>query len=297
MEPPNTGTPPAADRWDVKRLRTWTADRFRKAGFESPALDADVLLAKVLGWTRIELYTRQDEEVGGTARAEFKDIIRRRLEGAPVAYLIGRKEFFSLSLAVSPAVLIPRPDSEFVVVEFLAAMKGLEAPRALDIGTGSGNLALACAKHHPGATFLATDASAAALAVAEANAQTLGLADRVDFRQGDLYEAANGNGPFDAIVSNPPYIASSVIPTLDRGVRDFEPHPALDGGEDGLRMVARLIEGAAERLKPGGHLILEIGSDQEAAVRNLVTGRVDLVLAPTVRDHANHPRVIRATRA
>ncbi len=298
MEPPGQGTTTTdgADHWDVKRLRTWTADRFRKQGFESPALDADVLLAHVLGWSRIELYTRQEEEVGARGRSDFKDVVRRRLEGAPVAYLIGRKEFFSLTLAVSPAVLIPRPDSETLVVETLAALKGLVAPRVLDIGTGSGNLALAIAKHHLDAKVMATDTSAEALAVAETNARSLGLSDRLTFRRGDLYEAASDEAPFDAILSNPPYIATATLATLDRGVRDFEPHTALDGGVDGFRVVDRLIEGAVPRLKPGGHLLLEIGSDQDDAVRQLVTGQPGLLLLPTVRDHANHPRVIHAIR-
>ena len=135
----------------------------------------------------------------------------------PVAYLVGRKEFYSLPLAVSPAVLIPRPDSEFVVVEFLAVTKALEAPRAVDVGTGSGCLALACAHQHKTARFVAIDLSPEALAVAEANARTLGLADRVEFRQGDRLAPVAGEGPFDVILSNPPYIPTDVIPTLEPG--------------------------------------------------------------------------------
>jgi release factor glutamine methyltransferase len=199
-------------------------------------------------------------------------------------------------LTVSPAVLIPRPDSEFVVVEFLALTKAIEHPRAVDVGTGSGCLALACAHQHKGASFVAIDASPEALAVAEANARAHGLSDRVAFRLGNLLEPVAGEGPFDAIVSNPPYIPTSVIPTLEPGVRLYEPWQALDGGEDGLRVVAPLIEQAVPLLKPGGHLILEIGSDQEAPVRALIAAQPELELAPTIRDHANHPRVVRAVR-
>jgi release factor glutamine methyltransferase len=193
-------------------------------------------------------------------------------------------------------VLIPRPDSEFVVVEFEAVMKGVEAPLGADVGTGSGCLALACVKQHKSARFFATDVSPEALAVAAANAEALGLADRVTFRQGNLLEPVAAEGPFDVIVSNPPYIPTAVIPTLEPGVRDYEPHLALDGGADGLRVVAPLIEQAVPLLKPGGHLILEIGSDQEQPVRALLSARPELTVAPTVRDHANHPRVIRATK-
>src|SRR3954470_13834406 len=164
-------SPPGGDeRWTVGRLLTWTADYLKSRGAEGPRLDAEFLLAKVLGWERVQLYTHYEEEVGERPRAAFRDLVRRRAEGMPVAYLVGRKEFYSLPLAVSPAVLIPRPDSEFVVVEFLALTKGLESPRAVDVGTGSGCLALACAQHHKTARFVAIDLSPEALAVAEANA-------------------------------------------------------------------------------------------------------------------------------
>jgi release factor glutamine methyltransferase len=294
-----TDAPPPADAddaWTVKRLRAWTADFFRKRGSESPGLDAEVLLAHVMGWQRYEVYTRQDEEVGSSDRARLRDLVRRRGEGMPVAYLVGRKEFFRVTLAVSPAVLIPRPDTEEVVVQFLDLLKAHPAPLALDVGTGSGCIALACAERHPAARFLATDISPEALALARANAEALGLADRVEFRLGDLFAPVADAGPFDAILSNPPYIPTAVIPTLEPGVRDYEPRLALDGGEDGLRVVSRLIAEAAPFLKHGGHLILEIGTAQEHPVREMIAARPEFELAPTIRDAANHPRVIRATR-
>jgi len=284
------------ERWTVGRLLTWTTDYLKRRGAESPRLDAEVLLAKVLGWDRVQLYTRYEQEVGAGPRGAFRALVQRRSEGMPVAYLVGRKEFYSLGLVVSPAVLIPRPDSEFVVVEFLALTRELEAPRVVDVGTGSGCLALACAQHHKTARFVAIDISAEALAVAESNARTLGLSDRIEFRLGDRLAPVAAEAPFDVILSNPPYIPTAVIPTLEPGVRDYEPHCALDGGLDGLRVVAPLVAEAALLLKPGGHLILEIGSDQEGPVRDLIAAQPLLKLAPTVRDHANHPRVVRATR-
>lgn len=286
----------SVERWTVGRLLKWTEEYLRKQGSESPRLDAEVLLAQVLDWPRVQLYTHYEDEVGERDRSAFRTLIRQRAEGAPVAYLVGRKEFFSMPLTVSSAVLIPRPDSEYVVLEFLHLLKDRDHPVCVDVGTGSGNLALACAQRHPTARFFAIDISKEALAIAEANARQHHLTDRVTFRQGDLLSSVAGEGPFDAILSNPPYIPTDVIPTLEPGVRDYEPHLALDGGLDGLQVVDRLINEALPLLKPNGHLILEIGSDQEKPVRERLAGHPELDLAPTVFDGAGHPRVLRASR-
>ncbi len=296
---PSAGTSPdgrSEESWSVGRLLSWTTDYLKRRGSESPRLDAEVMLAHVLGWERVQLYTHFTEEVAERGRGQFRELVRRRAEGAPVAYLVGRKEFYSLALEVSPAVLIPRPESEFVVVEFLAVTKAVEAPRAVDVGTGSGCLAIAATHRHPGAQFVAIDISEPALEVARRNAARHGVVDRIDFRLGDRLEPAAQEGPFDAIVSNPPYIPTGQIEQLEPGVRDFEPRLALDGGPSGLELVAHVIEESVPLLKPGGHLILEIGTAQEQPVRALIENQHDLRLAPTIRDHAQHPRVIRATR-
>ncbi|GIW86717.1 MAG: release factor glutamine methyltransferase [Isosphaeraceae bacterium] len=286
----------ANDRWTVGRLITWTTDYLRDRGSESPRLDAEVLLAHVLQWARVQLYTHYDNEVEPAQRSAFRELVRRRAAGTPVAYLVGRKEFYSLSLHVNPSVLIPRPDTETLVAEFLTRFKGHPGPRGLDLGTGSGAIALACVDQHPTAQFLATDLSAEALEVARANADRLKLSDRVRFQQGDLYQAVADEPPFDAILANPPYIPTEAIATLDVGVRDHEPRMALDGGPDGLAVVRRIIAGAAAHLVPGGLLLLEIGTAQEQPVRRLIEAEPDLQLAPTIRDAANHPRVLSATR-
>ena len=280
------------DRWTVGRLLTWTKDFLKKKGSESPRLDAEVLLASVLRCERVRLYTQYEDEVSEKDRSRFRELVKRRSDGAPVAYLVGHKEFYSLSFAVSPAVLIPRPDSEFVVVEALAKLKGMEGPRCVDVGTGSGCLAIACAHQHKTARFVAIDLSPGALAVARGNAEKHGVADRVEFLEGDLLGPVVDRPPFDLILSNPPYIASGAIPTLEPGVRDYEPHLALDGGEDGVRVVDRLIGQAVPLLKPGGHLILEIGWGEEDAARVLIAARPELELAGTVRDAARHTRVV-----
>ncbi len=295
---PPVSAPPreGEESWTILRLLNWTADFLKKKGSESPRLDAEVLLAKVLDCERVRLYTHYDNEVGAHERAAFRELVRRRAEGAPVAYLVGRKEFFSLRLSVSPAVLIPRPDTETVVVEFLNQLKDRPEVVAVDVGTGSGAIALACARQHKSARLLATDISPEALAVARQNAEALKLADRVTFFEGDLLEPVAMRGPFDAVLSNPPYIPTGEIAGLEPGVRDNEPHLALDGGDDGLRVAARLIDQAVPLLKPGGFLLLEIGSAQEGPVRALIGAHPELILAPTIRDAAQHPRVVRAVR-
>ena len=296
--PSSEPNPQSSDEeaWTVGRLLTWTADYLKRRGSESPRLDAEVMLAHVLEWPRVQLYTHFTDEVNEVPRGRFRELVRRRVEGAPVAYLVGRKEFYSLAFEVSAAVLIPRPETEFLVVEFLAVTKNVESPRAVDVGTGSGCLAIASTFRHPKAHFFAIDISEDALAVARKNAGRHGVSDRIDFRLGNRLEPVSLDGPFDVILSNPPYIPTAQIERLEVGVRDYEPWTALDGGPTGLDMVSRLIEESVPLLKPGGHLILEIGSDQEKPVRALIESRKVLQLAPTVHDHAQHPRVIRATR-
>jgi len=284
------------DAWTVGRLLSWTTEYLGKRGSESPRLDAEVMLASVLEWERVQLYTHFEDLVGERARELYRDLVKRRAEGAPVAYLVGRKEFYSLRFDVSPAVLIPRPESEFVVVEFSEVAKGRESVRAVDVGTGSGCLAVACAFHQPSARFVAIDLSPDALAQARANAARHGVADRIEFLEGDLLAPVAGVPAFDVILSNPPYIATADIDALEPGVRDHEPRMALDGGPDGLDVVSRLIADAAPLLKPGGHLILEIGSDQEAPVRDRIAARSEYELRPTIRDLRGHPRVIHAVR-
>jgi release factor glutamine methyltransferase len=219
------------------------------------------------------------------------------VEGCPVAYLVGRKEFYKLSFEVSPAVLIPRPATESLVVRALELLKPLPAPRVLDVGTGSGCIAISVAKQHPGAMVIAVDVSPDALAVARRNAERHGVAGRVQFGTGDLYANLNGTTSFDLIVSNPPYIPTTSIPGLVPDVRDHEPRLALDGGPDGLAVFGRLIVGAADRLAAGAWLLVEIGFDQEAEALRRLADVPGLVAGPTVRDADGHPRVVTARRA
>jgi len=277
--------------WTIGRLLDWTAKFLVQKGSESPRLDAEVLLADVLKCERISLYTRYDEEASEESRQRYKDLIRRRIEGCPVAYLAGRKEFFSLKFEVNPSVLIPRPDTECVVIECLRLAKGMTGPRIVDIGTGSGAIAVVLAKQHQSAKVTATDVSPDALAIASRNAEKHGVSSRIRFVQGDLLAPFPADEQFDLIVSNPPYIPHDDIARLPAGVRDYEPHTALDGGPDGFEVFERLIEQARNHLAPGGRLVLEIGSPQEADACRRLLGR-GYEVGKTILDGSGHPRVL-----
>ncbi len=291
--------PPATEQvWTLGSLLDWTAKHLAAKNVESARLDAEVLLAYVAGCKRIDLYGMRFAEVASPEiRHAYRDLIRQRLEGCPVAYLVGRKEFYGLEFKVTRAVLIPRPDSEHVVVECLKVMKPMKDPRILDIGVGSGNLAVTIAKQLPTAQVTAIDKSADALAIARENAAKHGVADRIRFLEGDLFMPLGTSETFHCIVSNPPYIPEGDIANLPIGVRNYEPTTALAAGADGFAVFDRIIAEASARLQPGGHLIVEIGSPQEAPARVRLAAIATLTLAPTIIDSAGHPRVLHAVKS
>jgi release factor glutamine methyltransferase len=283
--------------WTLGALLDWTAKHLAQKAVEFPRLDAEVLLAHAAGCKRIDLYgVRFAETATPEARTKYKELIRRRLEGCPVAYLVGKKEFHGLEFDVSPAVLIPRPDSEHVILAALAVAKPIAAPRILDIGTGSGNLAVTLAKNLPAAQVTALDVSVEALKVAQSNAAKHRVQDRIRFMEGDLLAPLAPNAIFDVIVSNPPYVAREDLPNLPQGVRGFEPLLALDGGPGGFTVFQRLIEQARSHLPVGGYLFLEIGAPQEKEARERLIQTGAYELAPTIFDYAGHPRVLKARR-
>ncbi len=283
--------------WTLGSLLDWTAKHLAEKKIDTARLDAEVLLAHAVGCKRIDLYgSRYAEPASAEVKQKYREMIRARLEGCPVAYLVGRKEFYGLELKVSPAVLIPRPDSEHVVMECLTLAKGMEKPRIVDLGTGSGNLAIAIAKQHPSAELTAIDKSAEALTVAQENAAKHGVAERIRFLEGDLFSPLTASDQFHFIVSNPPYIAEEDLPNLPVGVRQFEPVQALSGGPGGFVVFDRLIAESRGRLLAGGCLIVEIGSPQEKLAREKLTAISEFTLAPTVFDFSGHPRVLRAQR-
>jgi len=209
---------------------------------------------------------------------------------------VGRKEFYSLEFEVTPAVLIPRADTEWLVEDCLRLARERPEAAILEVGTGSGCIAIALAGRIKGAMVTATDVSAEALAVAGRNAQRHNVAERVRFLEGDLYRAVPEGERFDFVISNPPYITTAEIETLAAGVKDYEPRLALDGGADGFAVIDRLLAEADVWLKPGGYILLEIGYGQELAARERFAALAGYELAETLRDGGGLPRVIRARR-
>ncbi len=282
------------DAWTVGRLLQWTSGWLRERGSDSPRLDAEVLLAWVLQCSRIDLYTRFDEVVEDEPRAAFRELVKRRGRGEPVAYLTGSKEFFSLAFRVTSDVLVPRPETESLVVRALDLCRSQTAPRIADVGTGSGAIAVALAKHLPQAEVTAIDISPAAVAIARENVETHGLAERVHVCEGDLLQSLPAGETFDLIVSNPPYIREDEFAGLPRDVRDFEPRGALVAGPRGVEPLERLVAMTAERLRPDGWLLVEIGPP--AASEEVLAAAVHLQAERTLPDDAGIPRVIQARR-
>jgi release factor glutamine methyltransferase len=291
-------------------LKTGIA-QLREAGVPSFTLAAELLLLHVAGQNRTWLYAHPEETLPEENLERFLALIGRRAAGEPTQYLTGKQEFWGLEFEVTPAVLIPRPETEHVIEVALnrLALRELRAGRPqktigeglqiADIGTGSGCIAIALAKELPKANLVATDISQAALEVAHRNVQRHAVADRVHLIRADLLgPSGQAWAPlvFDLIASNPPYIGRREAPTLTREVRDHEPEQALFGGEEGYELYGDLVAQAASHLKPGGILVLEVGHDSLPAVRPLLDA-ADWANVGVTNDLAGIPRVIAAERA
>jgi len=268
-------------------------------GSESPRLDAEVLLAAALKCQRIELYTEFNNEPSEEVRAAFKELVRRRAEGTPVAYLVGHREFYSLEFRVTPDVLIPRPETELLVIALLDRAKARPVGEKLtiaDVGTGSGIIAVCAAKHLPGCLVTAIDINPAALMVAKTNAKMHGVSSRIEFIHSNLFAAVPRDSKYDFIISNPPYVASGDLQALASDVKNHEPHDALVAGERGTEVIEVLIRQSAERLNSGGYLLVEISPMIHDQVLALLEAETPLELLPTIKDLARLPRVVQARR-
>jgi release factor glutamine methyltransferase len=255
-------------------------------------LDTNLLARKVLGWSRAELLMRQDDPLPDGFAAAFDALIERRARREPAAYICGTQEFWSRDFAVTPDVLIPRPETELIVEELFNLLP-VDAPalprRVADIGTGSGCIAISVAAERPHLQVVATDISRAALTVARGNADRAGVASRIEFLE--CAYLSGTTGPFDFILANPPYISNAEYEDLAPEVREYEPPTALLAGDDGLRDIRQIVDVAAERLKPGGTLFMEIGHTQAGAVAELVRQFPTLTLSRISTDLQRIPRV------
>ncbi len=273
------------------------ARRLAAGGIESARLDAELLMAAAAGVTRAAAITGSID-LTPTTLNNFETMIARREKREPLAYIVGHKEFYSLDFEVSPAVLIPRPESEIVVAAALEFIAGAPDARVLDIGTGSGAIAIAIAVNAARARVTAVDISADAIAVASRNAEHHRVGDRVIFRRADCFEILDGGpalGSFEVIVSNPPYLDDAEIAALEPEVRAFEPRVAISAGAGGLDILRRIAAGAPRHLAGDGELIVEVAAGQatKAAVAKLVE-EAGLRVVSVINDFAGHPRVVRA---
>lgn len=283
--------------WTIRRVLTWTTEHLKKHHSDSPRLDAELLLAHALGCQRIQLYTNFDTEMSEDQRTVMRGLVQRRSKAEPVAYLIGHREFFSLDFKVTRDVLIPRPDTETLVMETLDLLK--DAPpdvKLLELGTGSGCISIAIGKHHSGVRITATDICPAALEIARENAAKHGLSDRIEFLQGDLFAALKSHpGPrFHLLLSNPPYVTSAEMATLPPDIRLHEPSVALDGGSEGLNYLRRIADEAPNYLDTGGHVLVELAPEQAERMRDDCFSAAHWTGKKIVKDSAGHPRVVLA---
>ncbi|HSZ58108.1 MAG TPA: peptide chain release factor N(5)-glutamine methyltransferase [Tepidisphaeraceae bacterium] len=289
--------------WTVRGILEWTSGFFARKKVEPARLSAELILAHVLSVARIKLYTDYERPLSEKELAACRELVRRAGEQEPIAYLTGKAHFFNLEFEVTRDVLIPRPDTETLVenvLQFVRHQGGFEAPRVLDLCTGSGCIAAAIAHHLKSAVVTATDVSPAAVAVARKNIERLGLSGRVLVEEGDLFEPLSRMvdvQPFHLIVANPPYIPTGQIESLDRSVREYEPIQALDGGLDGLVIHRKILSEAPQRLVPGGRIYLEIAFDQGELAKQVASEYPAFEDVRILKDFGGRDRVLTARKA
>jgi release factor glutamine methyltransferase len=286
---------PMDPQWTILKILQWTTAYFKSHHIDSPRLTAEILLAHVLEINRIDLYLRFDQPLNKQELSVFKGLIKRRLHREPVAYITGTREFWGIDFTVTPDVLIPRPETEFLVEEALKLIP-LDTSsgryRLIDVGTGSGAVAVALAASRPGHFYIASDISKKAIAVASQNADQNSVSKDIFFFVGELFEALRLDVlKFDLIVSNPPYIPIAQIAGLEPEVGKHEPLSALDGGPEGLDVIARIVEEAPLYLKKNGMLMLEIGYDQKDRMEQIVADDGRYSELNFIRDYSGHNRV------
>ncbi len=280
----------------IRDARTRAVEELRRGDVKSPELAADLLLGFTLGWDRVRIISHPEKAITEDLWIHFKSLVQRHASGEPLNYLTGEREFYGLSFRVTPAVLIPRPETELLVEKTIELLKSYPSPaRFLDIGAGSGCISIAIAHEVPSAIGWAVDISAAALEVAKQNACRHGVADRIHFLQGDLLESFLPNSTFDFILSNPPYVPLEECDTLPSDVINYEPHLALFGGLTGLEIYSRLIPQVPGHLVPEGYLLIESGAGQTERIQELIE-KTGLSLQMILNDLQEIPRCLIARK-
>ncbi|WP_459914384.1 peptide chain release factor N(5)-glutamine methyltransferase [Desulfocicer niacini] len=285
--------------WTLLDTMTWTISYFKDRDVDSPRLTAEILMCHCLAMDRLSLYLEYDRPLNPEELACYKALIKRRLQGEPVAYITGRKGFWDIEVSVSPRVLIPRPDTETLMETGLSAIKDLQEIQAhrplkiLELGSGSGALIISLARAEPGHQYVAVDVSPDAAATTLENARSLDCVPGVSVVSGSWFEPFSMDVRFDVVVSNPPYIPTRDIETLAPEIRHHEPRLALDGGHDGLDCIRHILSRAPEHLVPGGVLLFEMGFDQEPALRSLIKTLPAYEDFQSIKDEAGHHRVVR----
>jgi len=288
---------PADEAWTVGKIIDWTTGHLRKHGSDTPRLEAEILLAHARRCPRIQLYVQYNEPLSDDERQVMRELVRRRAQSEPVAYLVGHREFFGLEFRVTPDVLIPRPETETLVLQVVTLAKQQPRSRVLDVGTGSACIAASVAVNVPDAIVTATDLHQRALDVARENAVRHGVAERIRFLEGDLFAPLPFDEQFEIIASNPPYVADGEMETLPADVRLHEPAHALRAGPQGLDVISRMIAAAPAHLAPGGTLLLEIAPEQAAGVRAMLEQSGAFDPPRTIKDSFGQDRVIAARGA
>lgn len=291
---------PTEPDWTILKLLKWTESYFDSHAIDSPRMTAEILLAHALKTERINLYLQHDKPLSSSELTEYKALIKRRIRREPVAYITGSREFWSIDLDVTRDVLIPRPDTETIVEAVLALLPAqpVKPPKwIVDLGTGSGAIIIALASERPGNRYFAADRSMPAARLASRNARKNKQHENICFFCTDWLTAFKPEPIFDIIVSNPPYIPTDVIPTLEPEIFQYEPQTALDGDRDGLSEIRKLIHTAQVFLKPDGYLLLEIGSDQMTPVSAIAENSKAYRRIDFIRDYAGHNRVVKLKKS
>jgi len=284
------------ETWTITKLLNWVTQYLTDKRIDSPRLSAELLLSHVLGLKRIELYTQYNEPVAEQQLSRLHELVKHAGRHEPIAYLVGKTEFYSMEINVTPDCMIPRPETELLVqraVELLRTRSGIQF--VCDLCTGSGCIAVAIAKNYPNARIIATDICDTALAVAAINVDKHRLQDKITLLSGDLFDPIIPQldvGKFDLIVCNPPYVSSAEYEKLDKNVRDYEPRLALFAGDDGLDIYRRIIERIDQFLKPDAALILEIGYAQGPVMKEMLEQTGIFIEIKIEKDFHNNDRIV-----